>query len=414
MTLSSSLDANMLSPDAIRDPYGYFGRLRDVQPVMWNPRYRSWVITSHRHVHAALRDERFSSERIAPYIETKLAAPETDPAVRRAFEVLADWLVFKDAPAHTRLRTLVSKAFTPPSVAVMQARIEQLSDELLADLPTSGEFDLLSRFALPLPSIAISEMLGVPAEDRATFRAWAEDISPIASAGLDDPDRYARAATAMAALSEYFADLIRRYEQEPGDNLISALIAARDADGTLSQAEVVATCTLLLFAGHETTANLIANAVLALSEHPAQEAALRNGQVPFRTAIEEFLRYDGPGKAAVRVLADDVELDGQTLRAGQRAFLILASANRDPAVFEDPDRLRLDRSHNSHVAFGFGPHFCLGAALARMEAAIAIPKILDRFPALTIDRSALRWHPVLLARGLEQLPVRVGPEVGGG
>lgn len=404
----SSVDVNLLSPEAIRDPAGYFGTLRETHPVLWNDRYRSWILTSHRHVNAALRDERFASERITPFIQAKLTTPDTDPAVRQAFEVLADWLVFKDPPAHTRLRGLVSKAFTPRTIAAMQTRIDKLCDELLGGIPRQRDVDLVGEFALPLTSIVIAEMLGVPVDDRPKFRIWTDDISPIASAGLDDPERYARAATAMAELTAYFGELIGRYEQDPQDNLLTALIDARDAGRALSQAEVVATCTLLLFAGHETTANLIANAVVALADHPAEEAALRDGRVPIRSAVEEFLRYDGPAKAIVRILDEDVELEDQTLRAGQRAFLILASANRDPRVFEEPEVLRLDRVDNPHLTFGFGIHFCLGAALARMETAVAIPKILRRFPDLTIDRSTLRWQPVLLARVLHELPVRVG------
>jgi cytochrome P450 len=202
---------------------------------------------------------------------------------------------------------------------------------------------------------------------------------------------------------------VRRSEAQSADNLLSGLIEARDEAQALSEAEVVATCTLLLFAGHETTANLIASSMLALLQHPSELARLRSGEVEIRSAVEELLRWDGPGKAVVRVVAEDLELEGQTLRAGQRVFLVLAAANRDPRVFDDPDVLRLNRENLSqHVAFGHGFHFCLGASLARLEAQVAIPRILDAYPDLRLASRPLRWQPVFLTRGLEELIVVAG------
>lgn len=396
-------EIDIMGTEAIRDPYGAFAPLRRDRPVLWDPRYRSWLITRHHDVSQALRDERFSSDRIAPFIERKLSQPDTDPLVRQAFEVLRNWMVFQDEPSHLRLRGLVRRAFTPRAVQRMESRVAQLCRELMAGIETTDEFDLMAEFAFPLPAIVIAEMLGVPPEDRETFKHWTEDVAPLVSAGLDDPDRYARAAAAMDALVAYFSALLRRYEAEPADNLISGLLKARDEGDTLTEAEVVATCTLLLFGGHETTANLIANSVLALLRHPDQLAALRDGGVEPRRAVEEFLRYDGPGKAVVRVMREDVELRGERLRQGQRVFLVLAAANHDPDVFEDPDVLRLDRPDNPHIAFGFGAHFCLGSALARLEAAIAVPALLAGLPGLRLADRPLRWQQVFLTRGLQEL-----------
>jgi cytochrome P450 len=230
----------------------------------------------------------------------------------------------------------------------------------------------------------------------------------VVSAELDDPDRYRRSAAAMNELVAFFADLLRHYRANPADNLITALIRAREADDGLTEAEVIATCTLLLFAGHETTANLIASSMLALIRHPEQMDAFCAGRVPVKSAIEEFLRYDGPGKAVVRVLAEDAEYAGQQLGKGQRVFLVLASANHDPAVFDEPDELRLDRDAKQHMAFGGGAHFCLGAALARLEAATALPILANALRGVRLTDRELSWQPVFLTRGLRELWLRPG------
>ncbi|HEY1973872.1 MAG TPA: cytochrome P450, partial [Pseudonocardia sp.] len=206
-----------------------------------------------------------------------------------------------------------------------------------------------------------------------------------------------------ADLVAFFRDLLRYDGKNPADNLITQLLAAREADDSLSEAEVIATCTLLLFGGHETTANLIANSMLALVRHPDQLTAFRAGEMPIKGAIEEFLRYDGPGKAVVRVLAEDAEYGGELMRKGQRVFLVLASANHDPAVFDQPDVLRLDRDTREHIAFGGGAHFCLGAALARLEAAVALPILVEALPGVRLADRELRWQPVFLTRGLRDL-----------
>jgi cytochrome P450 len=404
----SKPDIDIMSPEAIADPYGYFAELREQHPVVWDERHRSWILTRHEHISTALKDPRFSSDRIAPFIERKLSSPDTDPLVRQAFDVLSDWLVFNDPPKHKRLRALVHKAFTPRAVAGMRDRIDVLCTELLEPLPRTGSFDIKRDFADPLPAIVIAQMLGVPPEDRDRFKGWSANVAAIVSAGLDDPDRYHNAAVGMDELARYCYELVERNREQPADNLISGLLQAQEDDQTLSDAEVVATCTLLLFAGHETTANFIANSLLALLRNPEQLAALRDGEADDRAAVEELLRYDGPGKAMARVMREDCEVDGQLLRAGQRVFLVLASANRDPRIFDAPDELRLARDPKDHVAFGKGFHFCLGASLARLESAVVIPRALRAFPDMTLTDATLRWQPVFLARGLEALPVRVG------
>ena len=404
----AAIDIDLMGPDALADPSAYFATLRATQPVFWDRRYRSWVITSYRHTAEALRDERFSSDRIDPYIRKRLAGPDTDPLVRQAFEVLSGWMVFKEEPAHNRLRRLCNQAFTPKSIDALRTRATSLTEELLDAIPSRGEFDLIETVAAPLPSIIIAEMLGVPIEDRAEFEQWTAKVSPLVSTGLDDPTRYDSVAAGMDSLVHYFRTLVARYEAQPADNLISALIRAREENDALSDAELIATCTLMLFGGHETTANFIANSVLALLRHPDQLAAVRAGTVDMKAALDEFMRYDGPGKSVVRVAREDFEFHGQQIKAGQRVFLILSVANRDPEAFAEADRLRLDRGLVRHVGFGLGTHFCLGAPLAKLEAGIAIPAIVKRFPKLEIVPGLLKWLPFLGTRGLRELRLSTG------
>lgn len=409
LTLDRLPELDVMSPAAIADPPSYFAALREAKPVHWDPRYRSWLVTSYRHVAEALRDERFSCNRIEPYIRKRLSGPETDPLVRQAFEVLAGWMVFKEEPAHMRLRRLCSIAFTPQAVANLRERAERLCAELLAALPMRGEFDLMASVAAPIPSIIIAEMLGVPVKDRVDFEHWASQVAPLVSTGLDDPSRYDSVARGMDALVQYFGRLFARYRAAPEANLISALVRAQDAaDGSLSEAELMATCTLVLFGGHETTANFIANSVLALLRHPEQLALVREGQVEMKEALEEFMRYDGPGKTVVRVAREDFEFAGQEIRKGQRIFLILSVANRDPAMFPHADQLDLRRGTVRHLGFGFGSHFCLGAPLARLEAGIAVPAIVKHFPRLRLAEGPLKWLPFLGTRGLRELRLVAG------
>ncbi|WP_433507567.1 cytochrome P450 [Pseudonocardia halophobica] len=394
--LGPGTQADLLSPEAVADPYPLLAELREHDPVHWSERYRSWFVTRYADVDAALRDPRFSSDRISPYRRARLDGPDADPGVRAAFGVLEDWMVFKDPPDHTRLRKLLSRAFTPRAVERMRPRIAEIADGLLDDL--GPEADLIGEFAYPLTSSVVAELLGVPREDRSRFKDWSDRITGLVFGGMGDPDRHADGADGMAELTAYLGALVEQHERDPADDLLTALIRARDAGDALSHDEVVATGVLLLFAGHETTTNLIGNGILALLRHPS-EAPDAPG------SVEELLRWDGPAKTIARLMATDVELGGRTLRTGERVFLCPAAANRDPAVFPDPDRLDVSRKPGRQLGFGIGLHYCLGAPLARLEASIAIPAALHRFPQLRLTGDPLSWHPVLLSRGLLRLPV---------
>jgi cytochrome P450 len=398
----------IVGDEATRDPHGYFGRLRDVAPIVWDDRSRSWIVTGYALVSQALRDDgNFSSDRIRPFIVRKLSGPDSDPLIRQAFDVLADWLVFNDKPVHLRLRKLVNQAFMSKSVAGLSGRISALAEEVIGAAPETGTFDLLDQVATPFSASVISEMLGVPHEDRGMFEHWQRLFNPIIGGSLDDANKYDCLTRGVDELTRYIRTLVERFRIEPQDNLLSEIITARDDNDALSEAEILATCTLIIFAGSETTANLIANGMLGLLRHPDQMALLRSGDVAISDAVEEFLRYDGSGKAVTRVARQDNDALGVPMKAGQRVFLILAAANHDPAVYAEPSRLLLDRvSERKHLAFGLGIHSCMGLQLARLEATIAIPKILAKWNHMELA-GALDWHPQLLSRGLKRLPVKV-------
>ena len=405
-------DERILSPAAVADPYPFFARLRESDPVCWDERYRSWFITSYSENELAVRDVRFSSDRITPVIEKERRRVNPDRELIETLEQLDGWMVFRDPPEHLRLRRLVHRAFTPRMVAAMREQVVAVTDELLdaAELDaaaTDGTIDLLQAVAYPLPAIVIAGMLGVPPEDRDQFKEWSDDISALVFGGMEDPARHERARTGMSKLVTYVTTLVERARRDPQDDLATALVQAHDDDGALSEAEVVATCINILFGGHETTTNLIANGVLALLQHPEQARLLREDPGLAPVAVEEILRYDGPAKAVVRVAAEDLDLLGRRIAAGDRVFLLPAAANRDPAVFERPNELDITRHPNPHLGFGAGMHYCLGASLARLEGTVAIPRILERFPQLRLTDQPLTWKPVLLTRGLDTLPVQV-------
>lgn len=396
----------IMSAEAVADPYAVFGELREREPVHYNAAHRSWVITRYEDVAAGFLDQRLSSNRVAPVFDSKLSDEQRE--VRGpTFAVLSDWMVFKDPPDHTRLRNLVKHAFTPRAVQAMGPRVDEIVEEVL-DLPPRGTVDVVRDIAFHVPAMVIAEMLGVPAEDRNLFRGWSDAASTVIFQAVRDDEDRRRAQDGLVALSEYLQGLVERYRARPGDNLISALVRARDHDDALSEGEVVNTCLLLLFGGHETTTNLIANGFLALARNPDQLALLREDPSLVPGAVEELNRFDGPAKMVVRRAAEDIELGGQLIPAGERVLLVTCAANRDPRRFAEPDRLDIRREENRHVGFGFGIHYCLGAPLARLEVQAALPRMIERLSDPVVDAAELDWLPLLLTRGLHSLPIRYG------
>ena len=403
--ITHQFEENLLCDEAVRDPHAYFRRLRELDPVHWNPRHKAWVVTRYDDVARALRSSVLTAERITPFTEAVTRAAASDD-VDATFAILKEWLVFRDPPEHTRLRRLVARAFTPTVVKARMQEITETITGLVEDLRDHDAVDLIHEFAFPLPAVVIAQMLGVPPEDRNLFKEWSDQLTSLVFGAYGQEDRFESAARGMIELRDYLLGLIAHYEQHPGENLISVLLEHEGDDG-LSREELVATCTLLLFGGHETTTNLIGNGMLALLSHREQLALLKAQPELIGPAIEEILRYNGPARATVRLVKDDHEMGGRSLRAGERVFLVNLSANRDPEVFAEPDALDIQRNPGNHLGFGVGIHYCLGAPLARLEGQLAISGLLNAFPNIDLaaDPATLDWHGTMLSRGLVHLPV---------
>ena len=404
MSLQICTDApplDLFAPELAVDPYPTYAWLRG------NPRveYRSpstpgrhfSVLSRYADVQLALRDPRFGRASYGDRLRANLG----DGPLSRS---LARWMLFQDPPDHTRLRRLVSGAFTRRSIDQLRTRIDAIVSNLLEALEPRSAFDLIEQFAAPLPVLVICELLGVPIEDRHLFADWSAALA----AGLDhlttpDPETLQRGDAGATGLTEYFSDLLAGRRRHPGNDLLSAVVHA----ATWSEEDLLATCVLLFFAGHETTINLIGNGMLALLQTPEQLDVLRHAPEMVPTAVEELLRFDSPVQRTARVALIDVELDGlHTIRAGETVTLMLGAANRDPAQFVDPDRLDLARPNASqHLSFGAGIHYCLGAPLARLEAQIAISRLVERLPELQLLDGRARWRPTFGLRGLDCLPV---------
>lgn len=401
---------DLLTAEAVADPHSMFARLRERGPVVWSDTHRAWIVTGYDGVADGFLDaERLSSDRLTPY--RRRLTPERADVLGTTFDVLRGWMVFHDPPRHALLRNPVRRAFTPRQVRRLVPGIEAIVADLLDVMAEKGTCDLKADFAFPLPALVIADLMGVRGADRHRFKDWSAKLAAIVFGESDNPHRDARAAEGSAEFVDYFGRLVRRRRERPGDDLVSALLAAQADEGAveLSELDLVGACTLLLFAGHETTTNLLANSALALMRHPDQARLLRSRPEIVDTAVEELIRFDGPVKTMVRVASRTHERGGATLEQGQTVYLSVAGANRDPAVYDAPDRLRLERMPGRPgISFGQGLHFCLGAALARLESRIAVPALLGRFPDLGLTTEDLSWERQILARAVRELPVSVG------
>jgi cytochrome P450 len=398
-----------LTPEFRDDPYQFFRLLRDHEPVHHTP-FGVYLVSRHADAAAIVRDPHLSSDQRNSelYQAFAEAAPAFDEDTMDQMNDVV--MLFKDPPDHTRLRGLVSKAFTPKMVERLRVRVQAIVDERLDEVEarSDGRMDVVTDLAYPLPVVIICELLGVPPEDHATFSAWSSELAAsIDPDPLLSPDQRARIQEAGNAFLEYFTDLIERRRRSLRDDLLSALIEAEEGGDRLTEEELLGTALFLLIAGHETTVNLIGNGTLALLQHRDQLDRLRDDPSLDRHAVEELLRFDSPVQLTQRITLDEYRLGDVTIPKGQNLVPLLGAANRDPAEFDDPDRLDLGRENaNRHVAFGGGHHFCLGAALARLEGAAAIGTLVRRFPAIELAGEPVRRTTFTL-RGLEHLPVSI-------
>ena len=352
-----------------------------------------------------LRDPRFSSD------ERKQSNYEQmrERAIKQGIIDETDSETFSmlrvDPPDHTRLRSLVSRAFTPRTVESLRGRVECIVEQHLDAVADQGGMDVIASLAYPLPVIIIAELLGIPAEDHAKFKHWSDEA--ILGMGVSTDDDNRRARQAQRELRAYLEGIASVRRREPREDLLSAMLAAEQDGDRLTASELYETCELLLIAGHETTTNLIGNGLLALLQNPEQFETLRRDPSRIEHATEELLRYDSPVQATTRIVTEDTELGGKEIKAGQQLALLIGAANRDPEQFRDAERLDVTREDTKHAGFGHGIHFCLGAPLARIEAPTAFRAMIERFPDMKLDETITpRYKPNIILRGLEQLPVR--------
>jgi cytochrome P450 len=386
------------------DPYPLYRRLREKDPVHRSRLDDLWILTRYDEINAVLRDPRFSADdRTVKGYEANRRKMIAAGLIEDREEVPS--MLRMDPPDHTRLRSLVSKAFTPRAVESLRPRVEGLVREMLDEAESRGEMDIVTDLGVPLPIIVIAEMLGIPAEDREHFKRWSDGVARGLNANTMEQVRVAGAAS--KELEEYLRPIAEERRANPREDLLSSLLAAEEEGDKLSMDEVFATVILLLVAGNETTTNLIGNGMLALLEHPSELNRLRDQPDLIESAIEELLRWDSPVQATSRNAKEDLEFAGRKINKGAQLILHLGAANRDPAHFPEPNRLDIGRQENRHLSFSHGMHYCLGAPLARLESQVAIGQMVARFPNMRRKPVDLEWADNIILHGIKSLPVRL-------
>jgi len=398
---TSRRDYDPCDDAVVEDPFPTFHDLQQNDPVHWSRHLNGWVLTRHDDVRNALL---LSVNRITPFLTHQ---SERARAGFHDLELIALWSSFNDAPAHTHLRGLMNRAINPRYIAAAEPTIRDVVERLLDRVCAQGGMDVIAEFAGRLPISVMARLLGLPSEDVDQLHDWSEEVNLFVGAAKGLADKYQRAARGVADMSAYFREVLGQRKSAPAEDLVSRLIAA-DVDGDrMSDDEIVATCVMLTYAGHVTTAHLIGNGVLALLRNPSQLALLRQDPSLIRAAVEEMFRYDGPIQAMVRVADRDMELHGTAIRHGDRLFPMLNAANRDPERFDDPDAFNIVRGDTRHIVFGYGPHTCIGMPLARLEIPIAFARLLERIDAIELA-GPVRWINSVAFRGPATLPVTFG------
>ena len=383
--------------------YDFYEELRSADDLFWDRGLGAWIATGHAVVGKAAADPGLSSVR---YPDIEAVSEELRPLAR----VLSRQMLYNDAPDHSRLRALVSRAFTPRSVETLRARIFEAVDRIVSHAAPTGRMDIVADLARPLPFTIICDLLDVPEEDRPALASWSEPIAEAIGNSRLDADRNREASQSMARMLASFREILTRHATPPAPHTLRALVTAQAENTDQDFDELLANCALLLIAGHETTTHFIGNATLALLHHPHAADQLRRRPDLMPVAVEELLRYDAPVQLMLRRARHDLDLSGRTIAEGQTVLLVCGAANRDPAVFPDPHVLDFERPGGRHMAFGHGPHFCLGAALARLEGTIVLEALLTRLPGLRLDGTApTQWQRSLNFRGLTRLDVAFTP-----
>jgi cytochrome P450 len=394
---------DLLSPAHFAAPYETFALMRENDPLYWHEQMGLWFVTRYQDVHAVMRDRRFSANRVKSFMPPGI--DEKTQAVRQFF---TDWMAFNDPPEHTRLRKLFSRVFSPRSVAMLESFVRLMAEEALNRVKDQDQIDIVRDFGFRVPSQVIAHMLGVASDRVDDFEQWSHAVLRLLELRGDREENVAVTYAAIRSLEDYFSELIAQRRAEPADDLLSLMVQTQEDGTMLSNHELIAHCVLFLAAGHETTTNLIGNAALALLRNPAEQARLRAQPELAASAVEEFARYDPAVAGLARTANEDVQLSGGVVPAGATVMAVLPAANRDPAVFTNPDRLDLGRGDMRHLGFGGGPHACIGGALARLETRIAMNALLAAFPRMELAVSQPEPLVGWAIRGVTSLPVNVG------
>ena len=392
---------HLLDPEVLANPYPLYHQLRTEAPVHWDPYLHAWVVTRYEDVITVLHQ--FSANR-TPTAEqfAAMGMAELSPLA----QMMTKQMLFMDAPAHTRLRSLAAMAFTPARVEALRSHIREILDALIKPLLSAGRMDVINDLAAPLPAIVTAEMLGVPTSDCNQLKAWSADFAEVLGNFQHNPDRASRTLKCVEEMTAYFREAIELMKAHPREGLINSFMTAEIEGDRLTEEEIIANCIVTMVGGQETTTNLIGNGVLSLVRHPDQLEKLRADVSLTQAAVEELLRYESPSQQTARICPADTELGGKLIRKGQAVIAVMAAGNRDPERFIDPDRLDITRTDNRHLAFGWASHFCFGAALARIEGQLTFEAIATRTRNLALEPGLpLVWRENLGLRGLIALPV---------
>ena len=403
-----SIDDQLVSRQFMQDPYPVYRRLQEEAPVYWSDAWDCWLLTRFAHVDAVIRSPAGFRNRV--YATWMERIPEQN---RQELSSFVDYWTTSgfsqaDPPEHTRIRRVVSKALTPDALAAIRRRVEALADSLLDEVTESGSTDLPPDFAVPLPAIAVSELVGLPAAERVQFREWTNQYLEFLGPGGLDVDVMRRSQAGLMSLRGWLGDLLEDRRANPTGDVLSSLVAADEAGDVMSTDELLSTCVDLVTGGDDTTTNMLGNGMMALLEHPDQLDLLRDDPSLVKNAVEELVRYECPFQMVFRLTSTDVEIDGTVIPEGQVVRLILGAANRDPEQFENPDSIDIRRSHIRHLGFGFGTHYCVGQVLARSELQVSFERLVQRLPNVRLAAPPVRL-PSVGPRGFTSLPLAFDP-----
>jgi cytochrome P450 len=392
---------HLFEQEVLADPYPLYHRLQVEAPIYWDPFLHAWVVTRYSDVSRVLHE--FSAQCApAPEMMGKMGVSELTPIA----EAMMQMLLFMDAPLHTRLRAVASQVFAPRNVESLAAHIRDVVSRLFDEVKPIGRMDVLADLGDRLPAIITAEMLGVPPSDHQQLKSWSADFAEVLGNWQHNPDRVAKMVQTLNEMTDYFRSALRAHRKQPNATVISALLGCEVDGQRLSEESIIANCVLVMVGGQETTPNLIGNGTLSLLRNPSEWWKLRRDRGLIPSAVEELLRFESPSQHTTRLAPSDTEIQGVPVRKGQAVIAVMGAANRDPERFPHPDRLDVQRRDNRHLAFGAGPHFCFGAALARIEGQVVFDALVKTFSEIELEPGPLTWRDNVGLRGLTALPVR--------